>query len=126
MALISVKNDAFNICERIKRINPYYFVVYNTDKKQYEVHNSKQFSNTLCITCDNGLNYSVISKLWKTKIENIDKIIQEIDENNEKIEKDAKNEVLDVANVKVREMFDYAKTKIDDCNFDDSYTTKWV
>ncbi len=126
MALISIKNDVFNICERIKRINPHYFVVYNTDRHQYEVHNSKQFANTFCISCENGLNYSVISKLRKTKIENIDKIVKEIDEINEKIEKNTKKEIMDVASVKAQEMFNYAKTKIDDCNFDDSYITKWV
>ena len=126
MALINVKNDAFNICERIKRLNPYYFVVFNTKNQKYEVHNSKQYSNTFCITCDDGLNFSVINKLRKTKIENIDKIIKEIDEFNAKNEASAQAQTMDVVSVKAREMYDYAKTKVEDCDFSNSYTTKWV
>lgn len=84
--LVKIENDAFNIAERIKKINPHYFVVYNTERHVFEVHNSRQYSSSFCITCDLGLNYSVISKLRKTKIENLDKIMREIDENNEQID----------------------------------------
>lgn len=126
MALIKIKNDAFNICERIKSINPHYYIVFNTKKHKFEVHNSKQYSNSFCITCENGLNYSVIQKLRKTRIENLDKIVKEIELNNQAIERKAKEETLDNAQIKAREMFDYAKNRVDDCNFDDSYTTRWV
>lgn len=126
MALIKIKNDAFNICERIKSINPHYYVVYNTKKHAFEVHNTKQYANSFCISCEKGLNYSVIQKLRKTRIENLDKIINEIESNNQAIEREAKNEVMDKAQYKAREMFDYAKKRVEDCNFDDSYTTIWV
>ena len=126
MALINIRNDAFNICERIKHLDPCYYVVFNTKNKKYEIHNSKQHSNTFCITCDNGLNFSVINKLRKTKIENIDKIIKEIDEFNAKNEVETQARTMDTVSVKAREMYDYAKTKVEDCNFSDSYTTKWV
>lgn len=126
MALIKISNDAFNIAERIKALNPHYFIVFNTKKQLFEVHNAKQHSNTFCITCENGLNFNVINKLRKTRIENIEKLIKEIEINNQLIEREASEQVKDVAQCKAREMFDYAKHRVEDCNFDDSYSTKWV
>lgn len=126
MALIKIKSDAFNIVERIKKIDKGYYAVYNTTKNRYEIHNKSQKTNTFCIACDNGLNFNVINKLRKTRIENMQKIIAEITSHNEKLELDQKNKVLDKASWKAREMFNYAKNKVDDCNFKDSYSTKWV
>ncbi|MBR4270601.1 MAG: hypothetical protein IKQ31_02875 [Clostridia bacterium] len=122
--LVKIENDAFNIAERIKKINPHYFVVYNTERHVFEVHNSRQYSSSFCITCDLGLNYSVISKLRKTKIENLDKIMREIDENNEQIDAEVKRIERDKATFKAREMFQYAKQN-DDCDYADCYTTRW-
>ena len=70
VALIKILDDAFSIVKRIKALNRGYFIVYNTTMHRYEVHNSFQRS-TFCITCDTGLNATVITKLRKTKIENI-------------------------------------------------------
>ncbi len=125
MALIKIKNDAFNIAERIKALNPNYFVVFNTKNNKFEVHNTKQ-TNTFCITCDNGLNYTVIQKLRKTNIENIKKLMQEIEENNLKLENEQKRVIKDEVSYKAKEMFDYANHKSGDCNFDDSYKTRWA
>ncbi len=125
MALIKIKNDAFNIAERIKKLNPYYFVVYNTKNDKFEVHNSKQ-TNTFCITCENGLNYSVIQKLRKTNIENIEKILREIESNNEKLEQERKRVLKDEVSFKAKEMFNYAAHHEGDCTFDDSYKTRWA
>ena len=126
MALIKIKSDAFNIVERIKKIDKGYYAVYNTTKNRYEIHNKSQKTNTFCIVCDNGLNFNVINKLRKTRIENMQNIIAEITAHNEKLELDQKNKVLDKASWKAREMFDYAKNKVDDCDFKDSYSTEWV
>ncbi len=124
MKYIKIKNDAFNINERIKILNPNYFVVYNTQNHRFEVHNSRQFASTFCITCDSGLNASVLTKLRKTKIENLQKIVDEIDESNQKREDEIKRVALDKAEFKAREMFDYAKAR-EDCDFCDAYTTTW-
>lgn len=126
MALVKIKSDAFNICERIKKIDKNYFVVYNTFRNCYEIHNKSQKSSTFCITCDDGLNYNVIKKLRKTRIENIQKILSEIDANNLSLEKEQKRKILDNSSWKAREMFEYAAKREENCDFSDSYSTKWV
>ena len=126
MALIKISNDVFDIVNRVKEINSGYFIVYNTKKHKYEVHNSNQVGSSFCITCENGLNSTVISKLRKTRIENIDKILKEIDENNAKNEQITKNAMTDETSFKLKEMFDYAKKRESDSDFVDSYKTTWA
>ncbi len=122
--LIRVENDAFNIAERILSMNEDYFVVYNTNRRRFEIHNKKQYGSTFCITCDEGLNYQVIQKLRKTKIENMQKIMYEIEKTNQDYEQEIKRVEKDKASFKAREMFNYA-CHHDDCDFSKSYTTRW-
>ena len=89
---IRVVDDIFDISNRIKDIDDGYFVVFNKTAARFEVHNSKQ-KDTFCISCPR-LNGLVLKKLHETKIVNIDRILSEIDENNQKIaEKSQKNSI---------------------------------
>lgn len=126
MALIKIFEDVFDICNRIREIDQGYFVVYNTIKERYEVHHKGLQCSTFCIACDNGLNSTVISKLRKSRIENIDKIMREMEENNQKIEQENKRIIQDETSFKLKEMIDFAKKRENDSNFDDSYKTFWV
>lgn len=126
MALIKIFSDVFDITERVKEIDSGYFVVYNTRNHRYEVHNSHQRGSTFCIVCDDGLNCNVITKLRKSKIENIDKLLQEIDEINAKNELNALKKVKDETSFKLKEMIDYAKKREADSDFNDSYKTTWA
>ncbi|MBO5103408.1 MAG: hypothetical protein J6C13_04920 [Clostridia bacterium] len=125
MALIKISHDIFDICDRVKEIDSGYYVVYNTIKNQYEIHNSKQKSNTFCIVCENGLNSRVITKLRKTRVENIEKVLKELEKHNEKLELDAKKAITDETSWKAREMFDYANKREEDCDFLNAYKTTW-
>lgn len=126
MALINIMSDVFDIVDRVKEIDEGYFIVYNTSKNRYEVHNKKQFGSTFCITCENGLNSQVITKLRKSKIENIEKILKEIEQNNQKIEENNKKIAHSETSFKLEEMFNYASKRESDCSFDDSYQTSWA
>lgn len=126
MALININSDVFDITNRIKEIDSGYFVVYNTNTRNFEIHNTKQNGSTFCITCDTGLNATVITKLRKSKIENIDKILREIDENNAKYEKESNRIIKDESAFKLKEMMRYANKRESDSDFSDSYITNWV
>ncbi len=126
MALIKIFEDVFDICSRIKEIDCGYFVVYNTQRKRYEIHHSGLKGSTFCIVCEDGLNGTVITKLRKSRIENIDKIMREMEENNQKLERENQRILQDETNFKLKEMFDYAQKRESDSNFDDGYKTSWV
>ena len=74
------------------------------------------------------LDFRTIEYLQKTKVENIKKLIKEMEENNEKIKNDKENEVLDIAKTKIKEMNKFIQNKGNNFNlsFEDSYKTKWV
>jgi len=90
MCLIKIKNDVFNIVDRLKEIDSHYYVVYNSDKQRLEVHFDGQYPNSLaCIVPFNCLDVRTLEHVNKTRRENIDKVIKEMDEHNKRLEKEA-------------------------------------
>ena len=124
MAKIRIMQDAFKICERIKKIDKNYYVVFDTIKKVFEIHNSKQFCNTYCISVGKTLDMRAIKKLQSSSVSNMDKILSEIEKHNESLEKESKRKVSDMVTWRAGEIYNYAMRKGD--NFDDAYTTNWV
>lgn len=124
MAKIKIIQDTFNICERIKQLDKNYYVVFDTLKNNYEIHNSKQLVNTYCINVGKDLDMRAIKKLYKSNIDNLDKIMLEIEKHNESLEKESKRKVSDMVTWRAGEIYDYAMRKGD--NITDAYTTNWV
>lgn len=92
--LISINTDTYFISERVKEIDKNYFLVFNTKSKKYEVHNKGQADNTFCVGLPfMAIDERVIDLVQKTRVENINKLIEEIEKNNEKIEKQNKNTI---------------------------------
>jgi hypothetical protein len=60
--LIEIKNDLFNISNRIKRVDENYFICFNKVLKQFEVHHKKQPDTTFCFVAGKTLNVSVLNK----------------------------------------------------------------
>ena len=85
--LIRIDTDCLFITNRLREIDSSYFVVFNSKKNQYEVHSKRQAKNTFCV----GLPFSKLDErtidfVLKTRIENIDKIIEKIEKQNQKID----------------------------------------
>lgn len=76
--------DNLFICQRLREIDDSYRVVYNLNKKVYEVHSVEQPFNSYCFTIPySSLDERAINFALKTRKQNIDKIILEIDKQNE-------------------------------------------
>lgn len=123
MALIKINSDAFDIVNRLKEIDSNYFIVYNTFLKRYEVHNSGQFVNTFCLTVDGSLNCLVVDKVLKTRRQNIDKLLKQIEEYNKKIETEKQRKFKDEVRFKLSDTYSYLQNHD---NLDDAYTTRFV
>lgn len=81
--LKKIYNDVYNIAKRIKEIDRYYYLVLNTSKNKFEVHNSNQQGSTYCLTLPfNELDERTLNYINKTKSCNIEKILNEIENNN--------------------------------------------
>ena len=124
--LVNITTDVFDILSRLKAIDSNYFIVFNTNKQRYEVHNSGQ-KQTFCLTVPfNKIDARLVPYVRKTRRENADKLIKEMEIHNEKLEQEIKRVQNDEASWKLKEMFDYANKKNNDVNFNDAYKDKWV
>lgn len=95
---ILLESDPFYICQRIKEVDEGYFFVYNTSKKRYELHSSSQKGSTFALVIPyDCLDERAIFLARKTRIENIDKLIREMDAENEKREKKLQKQAIEQA-----------------------------
>ena len=93
--LIPIKNDLYEISDRVCEIDSNYFIVFNDAKNKFEIHNKSQ-KNTYCLTVPyKKLDARAIDLVQKTKIENAEKIYNEIELQNEKLKKNEHNRVFE-------------------------------
>ena len=83
---INVKDDVFNIVKRLKQVDKDYFVVFDTNSKTFQLHCKTQPFNTFCLTLFDALDERSIIKTLKTRKQNKDKLMEEIERNNAKLE----------------------------------------
>ena len=89
---IKLTHDLFNITRRIKSIDSHYEIVFDTERVCFEIHNSRQVDNTFCLSVDNdSLDARVLDKVYKTRSENIDEIMEQIDQHNERLQSQMQN-----------------------------------
>ena len=124
--LIKILRDAFDISKRLKQIDNGYFVCFNTVKQRFEVHNKKQRQTFCLVVPFESLDSRLLTYVRKTRKQNFDAIIKEMETHNEKLEKENKRVVLDKSSFMLNEMFSYALHHEGDINFLDAYKTKWA
>ncbi len=93
--LILIQNDVFDISERVKNLDRQYQIFYNRGTSRYEVHHSKCFPTLQVVLPYESLDCRALDYLAKTKISNIDAIMQEIETNNQQVEKHNQNQLLE-------------------------------
>ena len=92
---IKIDYDVYNISKRLKEIDRNYFIVYNTSKKNFEIHSSSQISNSYCLTLPfKNLDVRALKHVHTTKVKNIDKILNQIETENKLKENADKSGVL--------------------------------
>jgi hypothetical protein len=77
--LIQITNDLFDIAWRLKAIDPAYTLFFNTSSKRFEVHARGHLQVALPFE---KLDERTIEYVQKTRIENLQRIMDEIDEAN--------------------------------------------
>ena len=84
-----IESDCLDIIKRIKAVDEDYFVVFNMDKKKFELHNKSQGGNNYCLTFPfNILDERAVTLVLKTRVQNSDALFEEMQRENEKQEKD--------------------------------------
>ncbi len=84
-----ITEDLYDVARRIKEIAPYYFVVYNEQKGTYELHSDLERPTYVLTFPFSKLDARCIEHTLKTRVENFDRIIKEMDKHNKQLESDA-------------------------------------
>ncbi|MBO5395177.1 MAG: hypothetical protein J6A28_04705 [Clostridia bacterium] len=81
--LIKIESDVFFIVQRLKEVDSSYEVYYNLHAKSFEVHSTEQHKSSYCFKVPfERLDSRTIDYAKKTRAENRDKLIAEIERNN--------------------------------------------
>ena len=84
-----INHDVYEISKRIKDIDRFYFIVYDTSKSCYEIHNSSQLGSSYCVTIPyKELDERALKYVRETSSANIELILEKI-ENENKLVKNA-------------------------------------
>lgn len=98
-----IENDLFNISKRIKAIDKKYFVVFNKTKHKFEVHYSRS-KNTYELTIPyKTLDARAVDFVLKTRVQNQQRIIDEIEKSNQELERKNTQRILENANRRLYE-----------------------
>lgn len=105
---VKIDNDVFDIAKRIKDIDEGYFILFDVDKNVYELHNKFQLTS-FCLTIPYAnLDNRVIDLILYSDASNIDKIIEDIDRNNEYIERNNINTMKNQTDYMLREIYNFS------------------
>ena len=122
---IKIESDVFDIVERIKEIDDGYYIVFDTIKQKLELHNYKQ-SNSYCFTLkQDSIDSRLIDDIYKSSIVNLESIIEEMDFNNEKIEKDSYSQIRDDSDYKLREIYKFINNSSRQYDENIAFSTEW-
>ena len=92
---INISHDVYDIAKRIKSIDRDYYMVYDTIRMKYEVHNSSQIGSSYCLTLPyDTLDERVLSYVNVTRVSNIDDILFRLDRDNNTLDREAKSEAV--------------------------------
>ena len=81
--LVKIEGDAFFISERLKEIDNSYEIYFNLNTNCFEVHSNEQIKNSYCFKVPfSTLDERTIIHAKRTRAENRDKIIAEIEKDN--------------------------------------------
>ncbi len=90
-----IDSDCLDIIKRIQDIDKDYFIVFDLDKKKYELHHRGQGQNSYCLTFPHPqLDERAYVLTLKTRVQNSDALFKEIDEENERQRKASIKQVL--------------------------------
>lgn len=90
-----IYSDCQDIIKRLKEIDKDYFVVYNLNRKTFELHNRAQEEGTFCLTLPfYTLDERTIDLTLRTQSFKRDELIKELDAENERLEKTRKRNIL--------------------------------
>lgn len=115
--LVLIKSDPFFICKRLKRINKNFFVFYNKLTQVYQLFSKRGRHFVFEADLGSFLNYNALVLAEKNSVKHLAEIIKNIDEMNEKLEKESSRNLQETSSFALRDMLEFANKKNCDVDF---------
>lgn len=111
--LVPVVRHALDIPERVKELDPHYFIVLNTRRQRYEIHYGDGDRDTLeCVLPYDQLDERTIRHLREHRMERLEALRAEVEAHNRRLEEEARKKWLGDAAERTREAVNYLKNKM--------------
>ncbi len=85
--LVAVYNDLFDVSSRIKSIDDDYQIYFNRGNCRYELHNLRCKPTKQADIPWKTLDCRVLSWARKTRVENLERLVKEMNEHNQRLER---------------------------------------
>lgn len=93
--MTEILEDAFDIVQRIKAIDCKYRVFRNHSKHRFEVVKTYGLNHKVEVTWDKPLDERLVRKVYMTRKENVEKLLKQMELDNQKLQKDENNKLFD-------------------------------
>ena len=94
--LVPVINDLFDVANRLHEIDAGYVVYFNKLQNQFEVHNHSQKGSSLALVVPfDELDARTVELARKTRVENAEKLFEEMEKANQLAENNAVSRAVD-------------------------------
>lgn len=103
-----ITQDVYDIVKQIKQIDKNYFVMFDEEKKKYELHDHRN-KPSFSITLYDKLDKRSIKKVYDSQSKNAKEIFKAIDKTNEKIEKHSTELIIDKTKCNIKEIINDKK-----------------
>lgn len=123
-----IETNVYDIPQRLREIDPGYFIVYNHADREFEVHHKEQIGNTFCLSIPYPeLDCRTLYRVRETNIARAKIIMAQIEEEQIQRELSASKKFSDETSAKLREIHRYVAPKAATNTIpDDAYTTRFV
>ena len=118
---IEISKDIFDVSHRLKKIDRDYCLVYDRDKKVYEVY----IGNLFCFKIGKNLDNLALKKAYLTHIRNKKKLLEKIEQDNMLLRQKELEQVKNKAKFDLKNMIDFASKTGKNENFSNINLTKW-
>lgn len=107
---IPVTKHVCDIPDRLKQIDRHYFVMFNTRSQRFELHDARQRGSTLaCVLPFDELDARALVYARKYHVSRLSQTVREVDDFNDRLEREARRRFLNDAADRTREAFSYLK-----------------
>lgn len=101
--LVQIKNDLYSIADRLKEVDERYEIYRNTLLNRFEVHADGALQ--LAVPFDR-LDARTVALVRRTRVENVGRLIKEIDRDNARLERDESNRKRDMLLAAAEEIYE--------------------